>query len=77
MTSSEFDLSEILKTWDTEEENRKARFIEVLYDFYRPGNGLYTGLYQRFQKDLMQNSRDKVLEGFCDIADLFLVPDKI
>ena len=73
----EFNLDKILRAWNPEEENRKAQFMEVLYEFYRPGNGLYTGLYQRFQKDLMQNSRDKVLEGFCDIADLFLVPDKI
>ena len=77
MTSSKFDLSKILETWDANEENRKAQFIDLLYDFYKPGNGLYTGLFRRFQEDLLQNAKGKVLEGFCDVSDLFLVPDKL
>ena len=66
-----------LENWDCEEETRKALFLNELYSFYGRSDGLFTGLYQRFLRDLGDNARHKVTEGFCRVEDLFLVPDKI
>lgn len=34
--------------WDVKKEQRKADFMEHLFDVYRPSNNCYTGLWQRF-----------------------------
>lgn len=66
-----FDLLEILENWNTAEEQSKADFLEALYDFYCPGTGLYTGLYQRFQSDITEFCRHLVTRRDTTIADLF------
>jgi hypothetical protein len=71
MSVADYDLKNTLETWDVEAEQRKADFIQALYDFYRPRNGLYTGLFERFQRDLTDHARIMVTEGFCDISEIF------
>jgi len=77
MSVADFDLEDILANWDTQAEQRKADFLEALYDFYRPDNGLYTGLFQRFQRDLTSTARLLVTEGVCDISEIFLFTAKL
>ena len=48
MTTKDFDYQQILNNWDVKKEQQKADFLEHLYNVYQPGNGLYTGLWQRF-----------------------------
>lgn len=48
MAKSDFDYQEILNNWDVKKEQQKADFLEHLYNVYQPGNGLYTGLWERF-----------------------------
>ena len=71
MSVADFDLENILKTWDTQAEQRKADFLESLYDFYGIENGLYTGLFERFQRDITDYARVMVAEGVCDISEIF------
>lgn len=50
-TTGAFDtpwLKEQLKNWDVVAEQKKADFIEHVYQCYKPGNNCYTGLWQRF-----------------------------
>lgn len=37
-----------LTNWDYQGEQRKADFLDVLYDYSGRTNGLYTGLWQEF-----------------------------
>lgn len=53
-----FDLEKILESWDRNWEQTKAEFLEELYEFYSPSDHCYTGLYQRYQKDLAEFVRD-------------------
>ena len=62
MTFQGFDWQEVLDTWDVVAEQRKADFMEFLYDLYEPKNGLYTGLWQSFKEDIAQSMRDKFFE---------------
>lgn len=71
MTPSEFDLQNILENWNIDEEQSKAEFLDALYQFYAPGNGLYTGLYQRFQSDITEFCRHLVTRRGMNVADLF------
>ena len=41
-------MSNNLTGWNTKAEQQKADFIDHIYDCYKPGNGLYTGLWKRF-----------------------------
>jgi hypothetical protein len=50
-TTGAFDtpwLKEQLSKWDVVAEQKKADFIEHVYQCYKPGNNCYTGLWQRF-----------------------------
>jgi hypothetical protein len=50
-TAGAFDtpwLKEQLENWDVVAEQKKADFIEHIYQCYKPGDGCYTGLWQRF-----------------------------
>ena len=50
-TAGAFDtpwLKEQLNNWDAVAEQKKANFIEHIYQCYQPGNGCYTGLWERF-----------------------------
>lgn len=44
----------LLENWDVSLEQNRADFTEWLYEFYGRPNGLYTGLYQRFIKQLSE-----------------------
>lgn len=62
MTFEEFDWQRVLDNWDVEEEQKKADFIEFLYELYQPGDGLYTGLWQRFKEDIALSMRNMFFE---------------
>jgi hypothetical protein len=62
MTFEGFDWQGVLDNWDVKAEQRKADFMEFLYDMYEPENGLYTGLWQRFKDDIACGMRDKFFE---------------
>jgi hypothetical protein len=50
-TTGAFDtpwLKEQLRNWDVVEEQKKAHFMERLYQVYQPTNKCYTGLWERF-----------------------------
>lgn len=53
-----FDWQAVLDTWDVNEEQNKAEFLEVLYKLYQPSDHTYTGLWQRFEKDAACTFRD-------------------
>jgi len=53
-----FDLDRILRSWDVTWEQTKVDFLDELYEFYSPANHCYTGLFQRYQKDLAEFVRD-------------------
>lgn len=53
-----FDLEKILLTWDVAWEQSKADFLDELYEFYSPDDYCYTGLFQRYQRDLCEFVRD-------------------
>lgn len=40
-----------LTNWDYQAEQRKADFLEHLYQCYRPANHCYTGLWERFLRE--------------------------
>lgn len=61
--SSEFDCEEILRNWNVKAEQEKADFLDILYDFYKPDNHSYTGLYQQFSKDLTETFRSLIVAG--------------
>ena len=62
MTFEGFDWQEVLDQWDVTSEQRKADFMEFLYELYEVDNGLYTGLWQRFEKDIAVSMRDLFFE---------------
>ena len=53
-----FDLEKILQAWDVSWEQNKADFLDELYEHYSPDDHCYTGLFQRYQKDLGEFVRD-------------------
>ena len=69
---ADFDLQEILENWNVSEEQSKADFLDALYEFYSPGTGLYTGLYQRFQRDITEFCRHLVTRRDLEVSDLFV-----
>ena len=46
--SDQFDYQEILNNWSVEMEQRKADFMEHMYQCSARTNGLYTGLWHDF-----------------------------
>ena len=44
----DYNQEEILLNWDVKKEQRKADFMEHLFDVYKPSNNCYTGLWQKF-----------------------------
>ena len=50
-TTGAFDtpwLKEQLLSWNVVQEQKKADFMERLYQVYKPANHCYTGLWERF-----------------------------
>lgn len=66
-----FSFQEILDNWSVDDEQSKADFLDALYDFYAPGTGCYTGLFQRFQRDLVEFARHLVTQRGYAVEDLF------
>lgn len=66
-----FDYQKILDNWNVDEEQNKADFLDALYEFYGVSNGLYSGLYQRFQSDISEFARHLVCNHKIEVADLF------
>lgn len=48
LNTEAFDHQEVLNSWDFKEEQKKADFLERLYQVYKPTDHCYTGLWQRF-----------------------------
>ena len=66
-----YNVEEILANWNVNEEQSKADFLDALYEFYAPGNGCYTGLFQRFQADITEFARHLVTRRGYAVEDLF------
>ena len=45
------------------QEDRKARYLDWLYDRFGRTNGLYTGLYQERIKELIERDKGEALDG--------------
>ena len=58
MNSEGFDWQAVLDEWDVPSEQRKADFLEFLYEMYAPEDFTYTGLWQLFQQDLAEMFRE-------------------
>jgi hypothetical protein len=71
MQPAYFDYQQILDNWSVDDEQSKADFLDALYEFYAPGNGCYTGLFQRFQADITEFSRHLVTRRGVDVGELF------
>jgi hypothetical protein len=71
MLTAEFDYQKILENWSVDDEQSKADFLDALYEFYAPGTGCYTGLFQRFQSDITEFTRHLVTRRGMTIAELF------
>lgn len=67
----EFDYQKILDNWSVTDEQSKADFLDALYEFYGCNNGLYSGLFQRFQSDLTEFARHLVTMRGMEVAELF------
>lgn len=71
MAFDEVDYQNIFENWSVTDEQSKADFLDALYEFYAPGNGCYTGLFQRFQADLVDFARHLVTQRGYAVEDLF------
>jgi len=71
MQAADFDYQKILENWNVDEEQSKADFLDALYEFYAPGTGCYTGLFQRFQSDITEFCRHLVTRRGMDVSELF------
>ena len=72
---NEFDYAEILRNWDVKAEQDKADFLDILYDFYKPANYCYTGLYQQFSQDLTESFKELILSGEFKLKPAFTSDD--
>lgn len=59
---ADVDYAELLANWDVEAEQRRADFIDFLYWLYDRKDGLYTGLWQQFMRDLAEITRNNLNE---------------
>ena len=66
-----FDYQKILDNWSVTDEQSKADFLDKLYEFYGCSNGLYSGLFQRFQADLTDFARHLVTQRGFTVEGLF------
>lgn len=67
-----YNVPEILANWNVDEEQSKAEFLDALYEFYAPGTGCYTGLFQRYQQDITEFARHLVTRRGFAVEDLFI-----
>jgi hypothetical protein len=59
---TDVDYSELLANWSVDAEQRRADFIDFLYWLYDRKDGLYTGLWQQFTRDLAEITRNNLNE---------------
>ena len=52
----------IFETWNAEQENRKALFIDFLYQRSGRTNGLFTGLWEEWCRESSEKMRDEYFE---------------
>jgi len=52
----------IFETWNTEQENRKALFIDFLYQRSGRTNGLFTGLWEEWCRESGEKLRNEHFE---------------
>jgi hypothetical protein len=73
--SNKLDYQQVLLNWDAKAEQDKADFLNILYDFYRPSNCCYTGLYQQFAADLLASFKALILSGEFELLPVVAVDD--
>lgn len=71
------DWQEVLNSWDVKAEDRKVEFLEKLYDYYGVTSGCYSGLFQRFQNDMISFCRLVTVENKVPIQNLFTFVAKV
>jgi hypothetical protein len=71
---TDVDYSELLANWSVDAEQRRADFLDYLYNLYERNNGLYSGLWQEFSQDLADVVRNNLNE---DQSFMEAVVDKI
>ena len=71
---ADVDYSELLANWSVDAEQRRAYFLDYLYNLYERNNGLYSGLWQEFGQDLADVVRNNLNE---DQSFMEAVVDKI
>lgn len=71
------DWQEVLNSWDVKAEDRKVEFLEKLYDYYGVTSGCYSGLFQRFQNDMVSFCRLVTVENKVPIQNLFTFVAKV
>ena len=71
---TDVDYSELLANWSVDAEQRRADFLDYLYNLYERNNGLYSGLWQEFGQDLADVVRNNLNE---DQSLMEAVVDKI
>jgi hypothetical protein len=57
---------------DPIKEQQKADFMDHIYDVYQPGNGLYTGLWEKFKDEAAVHCRDEYFQKLKFIEDFNL-----
>jgi len=55
------DTEGFLIDWDTQAEQRKADFMEWLYELYNPEDHTYTGLWEKYKEDIASYFRDMIM----------------
>jgi hypothetical protein len=71
---TDVDYSELLANWSVDAEQRRADFLDYLYNLYERNNGLYSGLWQEFSQDLADVVRNNLNE---DQSFMEAIVDKI
>ena len=71
---ADVDYSELPANWSVDAEQRRADFLDYLYNLYERNNGLYSGLWQEFGQDLADVVRNNLNE---DQSFMEAVVDKI
>jgi hypothetical protein len=55
------NLNSSIKSFDVSAEQDKADFMEILYQYYKPENNCFTGLWEEFKTDVALILRNEIL----------------
>lgn len=69
MSDATPEWQKVLLAWDVQAEQRKADFLEYLYDLYKPEDHTYTGLYQDFCARAPEILKNILLDGTVEITN--------